>query len=425
MGKLGSLVCRLRRVPIGLIALTIAAVTVMGGCDIGYLSHAAYEEGRLLWRRKPISEVLTQPDLEADTRAKLETVLAVRRFAADRLGLNVGNAYETVTQVDAGAIVWIVMAAPRTSLTPYTWWFPIVGAVPYRGYFSHDDANAEAAKLEARGFDTHVRSAIAFSSLGFFNDPLLSNLLKLDRVELAGVIIHELFHRTYFLASNAMFDESAATYVGNRGAVDFFTETEGANSADAIAARGVYESDLKFAAFLLQEEARLLRLYQSGLPEDEILKRRAPIFLGINQDYAKLKPTLSGLERFDLDREKLNNAVLLNYLLYFHDLDNFAALQRINQGDLRRTIKQIIELAKSDPDDPFYAIWRATLKAPPATPGVLPSVTPPVPSIAPSMLPSVTASTTPAKGTTVIQSGRAATAISSMLPSFLPSRTSH
>ena len=380
MGRVHIFADRLRRAPVGLIALTIAAASLLGGCDIGYLAHAAYEEGRLLWHREPISDVLTQRDLAADTRAKLETVLAVRKFAADRLGLNVGGAYKTVTQVDSGAIVWIVMAAPRASLTPYTWWFPIVGAVPYRGYFSHDDANAEATDLEARGFDTHVRAAVAFSSLGFCNDPLLSNLLKLDRVELAGVIIHELFHRTYFLASNVMFDESAATYVGNRGAVDFFTETEGANSADAIAARGVYESDLRFAAFLLQEEARLLRLYQSGLPEAEILKRRAPIFVEINQDYARLKPTLSGLERFDLDREKLNNAVLLNYLLYFHDLDNFATLQRLNQGDTKRTILRIIELAKRNPGDPFYAIWRATLSAPPARGERLPPVMPPTSS---------------------------------------------
>jgi predicted aminopeptidase len=384
MGHVRTLARRIRRAPFLLIALTIATITLLGGCDIGYLTHAAYEEGRLLWHRQPISEVLTQHDLPADTRAKLETVLAVRKFAADRLGLNVGGAYKTVTQVDSGAIVWIVMAAPRTSLTPYTWWFPIVGAVPYRGYFSHDDANAEAAGLEARGFDTHVRAAVAFSSLGFFNDPLLSNLLKLDRVELAGVIIHELFHRTYFLASNVMFDESAATWVGNRGAVDFFTETEGANSADAIAARGVYDSDLKFAAFLLQEEARLLRLYQSGLPEAEILKRRAPMFVEINQDYARLKPTLSGLERFDLDREKLNNAVLLNYLLYFHDLDNFAALQRLNRDNTRRTILQIIDLAKSNPDDPFYSIWRATLTAPSPTLNSPPSTgerLPPVPAL--------------------------------------------
>jgi predicted aminopeptidase len=356
---------RLRRATFPLIALMFAA-TMLAGCDIGYLTRAAYEGGRLLWHRKPITQVLTRTDLTEDTRAKLQTVLDVRKFAADRLGLNVGGAYQTVTEVDKRAVVWIVMAAPRTSLTPYTWWFPIVGAVPYRGYFSHDDANAEAANLEAHGFDTHVRSAVAFSSLGFFNDPLLSNLLKLDRVELAGVIIHELFHRTYFLASNVMFDESAATWVGSRGAVDFFTETEGANSADAIAARGVYDSDLKFAAFLLQEEARLLRLYQSGLPEAEILKRREPLFTSINRDYARLAPTLSGLERFDLDREKLNNAVLLNYLLYFHDLDNFAALERIQHGNLKATITRIIELARNNRNDPFYAIWQATLSAPPA-----------------------------------------------------------
>ena len=363
--------------------MTLAAATLIAGCDLGYLTRAAYEEGRLLWHRQPISEVLTRPKLPEDTRAKLETVLAVRKFATDRLALNVGGAYRSVTPVDARAIVWVVMAAPRTSLTPYTWWFPIVGAVPYRGYFNRAAAEAEAAALEARGFDTHVRSAVAFSSLGFFNDPLLSNLLRLDRVELAGVIIHELFHRTYFLASNVMFDESAATYVGSRGAMDFFSATEGPNSADAIAARGVYESNLKFARFLLQEEARLLRLYQSGLPEDEILKRRAPIFIEINQDYAKLKPSLSGLERFDLDEEKLNNAVLLNYLLYFHDLDNFAALQRVDHDDLKRTIVRIIDLARSSPDDPFYAIWHATLTAPPALADTTLSPPTPRPSVTP------------------------------------------
>ena len=95
-----------------------------------------------------------------------------------------------------------------------------------------------------------VRPAVAFSSLGFFNDPLLSNLLRLDQVELAGVITHELFHRTYFLASNVTFDESAANYVGTRGAVEFFKHDRGTRRRDTIAARGVLDSDLKFARFL-------------------------------------------------------------------------------------------------------------------------------------------------------------------------------
>jgi predicted aminopeptidase len=345
---------------LALAVVMLASAAVLAGCEAGYIAHAAYEEGRLLWRRKPIDKVLARGDLPPEVRARLETVLKVREFARDRLELNVGRAYTTISEVDQGAIAWVVMAAPRDSLEPYTWWFPIVGRIPYRGYFNKDRAEAEAEEMEQRGYDTMVRPAVAFSSLGFFNDPLLSNLLRLNHVELAGVIIHELFHRTYFLASDVMFDESAATFIGSAGAVKFFEECEGPNSADAVAARGVLEADLKFADFLKSESERLLNLYQSGLPREEILRRRVAIFAAINADYAQLKPHLSGLERFDLDREPINNAVLINYLIYFHDLDNFSKLEHIYGGNLHDTIKAIIALAESDREDPFYPIWQAT-----------------------------------------------------------------
>jgi predicted aminopeptidase len=348
-----------------LATLMLAAATI-AGCYAGYIARGAYEEARLLWNRKPISAELADGDLPQDVRDKLETVLKVREFARDQLGLNVGGAYETVTEVDTGAIVYVVMAAPRDSLKPYTWWFPIVGSVPYRGYFVPAHAQAEAAALEADGYDTLVRPAVAFSSLGFFNDPLLSNLLKLSRVELTGVIIHELFHRTFFLASDAMFDESAANYIGSRGAVDFFVTTEGESSPDTVAAREILQSDLKFARFLLVQEAHLLDIYTSGASKDEILKRRESAFAAIQRDYAELAPTLSGLERFDLDKQPINNAVMVNYLIYFHDLENFAALERMNHGDLRATIQRVIELASAHPEDPFYAIWEATRTAPSA-----------------------------------------------------------
>jgi predicted aminopeptidase len=339
-----------------------AIATLLAGCDPCYLAHAAYEEGHLLWNRQPIVQVLQKPDLSPSIRQRLEAVLAVRKFAADNLGLRVGSAYKTVTSVDENAVVWVVMAAPRDSLAPYLWWFPIVGYVPYRGYFNKARAEAEARAMEGQGYDTLVRPAVAFSSLGFFNDPVLSNLLELNRVELVGILVHELFHRTFFLKSDVMFDESSANWIGDRGAVDFFTQTEGANSQDAVAARGIYESDIRFADFLLQQEARLLRLYQSGLPRDQILRRRLIIFAEIKANYAKLKPLLSGLERFDLDQQQLNNAVLLNYLIYFHDLNNFAALEQMHQGNTRATIQAIIKLAQSEPGDPFHAIWQATLK---------------------------------------------------------------
>jgi len=349
---------------LALAILMVLSAGALAGCETGYIARAAYEESLLLWRRKPIDAVLARGDLPAQLRARLQTVLKVRAFASDRLGLNVGDAYTSISEVDKGAIAWVVMAAPRDSLEPYTWWFPIVGRIPYRGYFNQEHAKAEAAEMEQRGYDTMVRPAVAFSSLGFFNDPLLSNLLRLDRVELAGVIIHELFHRTYFLASDVMFDESAATYVGSAGAIKFFEATEGPDSADAESARAVLDADLKFARFLNDEAARLVQLYQSRLPRDEILKRRATLFAAINADYAKLKPHLSGLERFDLDTQPINNAVLINYLIYFHDLDSFAKLDHIYGGNLHDTIKAIIALAESDRDNPFEPIERAARVGP-------------------------------------------------------------
>lgn len=347
-----------------LIALT--ASLTFSGCGIGYVVRGAYEEARLLWNRRPISaELASDQPLSPQLRTKLETVLRVREFAADKLGLNTGGAYLTVAQVDQGAIVHVVMAAPRDSLRPYTWWFPVVGSVPYRGYFEESQAQAQAREMETAGYDTMVRSAVAFSSLGFFDDPLLSNLLRLDRVELVSVIIHELFHRTYFLPGHVMFDESAATWVGARGAVEFFEASEGPDSRDAAEARSMLESNLKFSRFLLGEQARLLKIYMSGLPKAEILRQREAAFAQIQADYARLAPGLNGLERFDLDKEPLNNAVLINYLIYFHDLDNFESLARLNHGDLKATIRQIIDLAKANPDDPFYALWEATRDAPP------------------------------------------------------------
>jgi len=356
---------RVRRRPrhlCAVIMVLIAAAATLGvsGCAIGYIARGAYEEARLLWNRKPISTELADDELAPEMRAKLETVLAVRRFATDKLGLNTGGAYLTTTQVDSRAIVHVVMAAPRDSLSPYTWWFPIVGSVPYRGYFEQAEADAKAREMDAAGYDTMVRSAIAFSSLGFFDDPVLSNLLKLDRVELVGTIIHELFHRTYFLAGHVMFDESAATWVGARGAVEFFATTEGPQSRDAIEARSILDSYLKFGRFLLSAQAQLLKLYMSDKPTDEIVKEREPVFAQIKVEYARLEPELNGLSRFDLDKQPLNNAVLINYLIYFHDLDNFQTLARLNHDDIKVTIQRIIELAKSNPGDPFYAIWEAT-----------------------------------------------------------------
>jgi predicted aminopeptidase len=203
-------------------ALPVLVSAVLSACSPAYVLRAGYEEAKILWRREPITRVLQDPNLDAETRAKLELVLAVRDFARDTLALRVGGSYASFARVDADQAVHVVTAAYRDRLVPYTWWFPIVGRIPYKGYFSEEAARAEAAALEQQGLDTAVRPSTAFSTLGWFDDPLLSTLLRYDRVALVETVIHELLHNTAYPAGQAAFNESFATFAGHRGAILFF-----------------------------------------------------------------------------------------------------------------------------------------------------------------------------------------------------------
>ena len=207
------------------------------GCSPGYFVRAAYEEGRILWRRKPITTVLAEDGVAPDVRRKLEMVLELRDFAADELRLNVGGSYAAYSYVDRPVLLHVLTAVPKTSFEPYTWWFPFVGRVPYKGYFDRNDADKEAESLAAQGYDTNIRPAGAFSTLGWFDDPLLGRLLKLDRVSLADVVVHELLHNTLFVPRSVAFNESLANFVGKHGAIEFFVRRHGVQSPEATAAR--------------------------------------------------------------------------------------------------------------------------------------------------------------------------------------------
>ena len=138
--------------------------SLISGCSPLYVIRAAYEEGKILWRREPITAYLAKPDLGADTEDKLKLVLAVREYAGDVLKLNVGGSYSSYSYVDRPDLTYLLTAAPRTELKPYTWWFLIVGRVPYKGYFSREDAQAAADELQSEGYDTNIRTSAAFST---------------------------------------------------------------------------------------------------------------------------------------------------------------------------------------------------------------------------------------------------------------------
>jgi predicted aminopeptidase len=333
----------------------LALAQGLSGCAAGYVARAAYEEARILWRRQPIERVLARPDLPDADREKLRLVLAVRKFAEERIGLRVRGSYGSISQVDGRAVVQLLIAAPRDSLEPYTWWFPVVGRVPYKGFFSKAAAKATAAALERDGYDTYVRPAIAFSTLGWFDDPLPSPLLKRDAVTLAEVIFHELFHNTVYLAGETVFDESSATFAGNRAAIEFFCEGDGADSAHCREATEDWQDTLTISAFLEASINRLEKFYSTKPTKERLDEGRAEAFEEIRTRFKALK--LHPGRYADFAVGPINNASLLEQRVYLRDLDVFDELYHA-QGSLAATVR-VLKVATEQGGDPFDRVREA------------------------------------------------------------------
>ncbi len=344
-----------RRSKVRLLPPLLALVATAAGCtisacgaeDLRYIVRAAYEEARILARREPIQKILeTEPP--GQRREKLELALATRAFARDRLGLNVGGSYASLAEVEASQVVHVVSAAHRDRLEAYSWWFPIVGRVPYRGYFRPQSARDLAASLDSEGYDTYVRRALAFSTLGYFDDPLLSNLLEREPADLVETIIHEVLHSTIYIPGHAAFNESFANFVGHRGAIEFFAmRAEPESSARALAR---WDDALQFARLLTEILNDLEAAYEGGVSE----RQRSDLFDAAQQKYRDGSWQTNDYGRFA--EIPLNNAVLLARRVYFDRLPLFDLVFTRFDGDLTRSIDWISKAAKSSDDDPYTSI---------------------------------------------------------------------
>ena len=334
-----------RRVSLALaIAMLAASLVGCGGCSASYVVRAAYEEARILWSREPIAELLADDAMPELERSNLELIEEARTFAAERLQMNVGGAYGSVAEVSPDALVWGVSASPRFKLQAYTWWFPIVGDVSYKGFFHREEADAEAERLEALGFDTYVRDSMAFSTLGWFDDPVLSSWLKAEPVRLVRLLLHELLHRTTYLSGQTRFNESFATFVGNTGAISMFEQRDGTDSAEAQEARALWESQLDSSQRWAPGLARLRALYAAGVrgekTEAEMLVDRDKIFAGFGASV------------------EINNAVILARSAYQSDLAGFACVLVEEGGDVARALARLRRQSEENPDDPFSVLGR-------------------------------------------------------------------
>jgi len=348
-----------------LLLLCLFLGIVVGACSPIYVAKAGIAEARILAGRRPISEVMLDPSTEPEVQGKLAYVWEARHFAAESLGLRVGDQYTSYTRLPSDTLALVLSAAPADALRPVTWWFPIVGHLPYRAYFDHDEALEEQLSLERDGYDTYLRPTAAFSTLGWFSDPLLSTMLRAGTVSLVETVFHELAHAHLFVPGHVRFNESFATFVGSVGAIAFFCGREGggARSVKCLRAKASWTDDQRFSRFLDGVVAELEALY--GDPEisrEALLGEKERIMENAKSTFRET--VLPELEiqafRFFTDLP-LNNATLLARMRYYHRLPDFQALLDSHGGRIPQALAAI-EAGLPEVQDPWDLL--------PRTPGV-------------------------------------------------------
>jgi predicted aminopeptidase len=321
-------VTRRRRIVVAVLVLLFpAALGLVAAFPEGrYLLRAGYEELRILRLRRPIEQLLADPNISSALAGQLFLVLEARRFAADSLGLDAGSTYTTFADVGRDTLLIVISASERHRLVPHTWRYPIVGVVTYQGFFDADAARAEASLLAERGLDVYLRPAGAFSTLGWFSDPLLSTALDRDPVELVATVLHELAHNTLYVPSATSFNESFANFVGYRGAERFFAARGDTNSV-ALAVEG-WARERRADRFFEQMAERLDSLYGSGADSATLDRGRDSIFGEAREAVAR-------------PDWEINNALVIAARFYRTDLHLFDQWFEAAGRDVVQTVVQI------------------------------------------------------------------------------------
>jgi predicted aminopeptidase len=327
-----------------------------GGCQTfewQYARHAVIGELSILVRIEPIDEVLASGDLPAEEAAKLQLVVDARRFAIDHMDLNGEDAYVTFYDTHGRPLAFNVSAARREALQAKTWTFPIIGQVPYLGFFDREWAEDYAAELMGGGWDVWMYELDAYSTLGLLPNPVRSPMLRRDEISLAEVIIHELLHNTVWRRNDTTFNESLATYVGRAGSIDFLADHFGADAPIVTQARQRFEDVDRVEAFLSELYAELATFYDQPISSQEKIEGREAIFAAARQHFADdVLPTLHDSARYEtLSNLPTNNAWVLARHRYSLDLDVFAAVHAATGESWPATIA-VYQLA-TYADDPM------------------------------------------------------------------------
>ncbi len=327
----------------GLLALLLLTSAFQGGC---YLTHLAWGQVRLLSARQSIESVLADPETPPELRAKLELVEAARAYA-DALGLSVDHNYTSYVEWPGDRMVTTVVAARPGEVEPAGFWFPLVGRLPYKGFFDEERAEREAEKLRGEGLDVCVVAVPAYSTLGWFADPVTAPMLRAGDGRLVETLLHELVHATVFVREQVDFNEGVASFIGEEASVGFFAAR---SDAEAEARRREIARARRLDDEMMALRSRVEDLYADQPEGAERAAQRARYEAEARRRIESLvggDPTLA-------ERVRLNDACLALAATYTADIPRYAALLERFDGDLRAFVARLREVSKAD--DPRAAL---------------------------------------------------------------------
>lgn len=337
-----------------LVVVVLALFITCSACSPLYIARAGWEEAKILWKKEPIEDLL-QEDLPPELKKTLSLVSEVREFSSNN-GLKPGGSYTEYSDIGRDVLVWVLSAAQKHKLQQHTWWFPVVGNVPYKGFFDKEDGIEAANKLKKDGLDIYLRPSPAFSTLGWLDDPFLSTMNSGDEISIANVIIHEILHNTLWIKGSASFNETMANVTGAVGAIHFFEERDGKDSKLAIEARNRYQDEIIYSKYLSKCIDELNRFYKASEKKyssrehqlstnTEFLEERGLLFQSFVDRWDEVKPKLKSKVSMNFGK-KLNNAVILSRQVYYDRYNEFSDFYLRSEKNFKSFVEDIKKIKK-------------------------------------------------------------------------------
>ena len=324
---------------------------LLSGCatSVGYLAKQGSSLLRDTMGARDAAAMVSDPATPDDTRQFLLRVREIKAFAVETVGLKGSASYTRYKDLGRDHLVDVVQACDAASFASYLWSYPFLGKLPYKGFYDRADADAEAARLKAAGYDTIIRPVDAFSTLGVLKDPLYSFMKKYTTFQIASLVIHEQTHATLFVKGQPDFNEELASFVGDEGAFEWLRARFGEDSPEYRAALDQYADGQAFTALLAALSTRLETVYGEDAPRDQKLVRKASLIAEFQGDLASRAPTLFRTKPYQaLGAVPVNNALLSLYRLYSNDVPLLRSYWEVRCGsDLRRFITAASALAKT------------------------------------------------------------------------------